>query len=108
MPGATVTFRYNPVLGTATADGTGAASLVIGDTLAPGVYTIEASSPDGRRAITTLTVVDVAPVPAPSPTDQLPSTGSDPMARLWTSLAAVLLGAALVAASRRRVRHTKG
>jgi MYXO-CTERM domain-containing protein len=73
-PGSTVTFQYNPVLGTAAANQSGIAVIVAPGMPHPGSYTVTASAADGRRAATVVTVVALTtsaptlPPSSPAPT----------------------------------------
>jgi MYXO-CTERM domain-containing protein len=77
-PGSTVTFQYNPVLGTAVANQSGVAVLVAPGMPQPGSYTVTASTADGRWATTVVTVVAATTVPTVPPTPPAPTTTQAP------------------------------
>jgi LPXTG-motif cell wall-anchored protein len=97
--GAVVSFAIESTLaGTVVANTSGAATLVASSPPVPGVYTVTASSADGRSASFELTVLAAGAV--------IPATGSDSSNMVLTAGVLVLVGAGLLgaAAIRRRSR----
>jgi len=111
-PGAVVTFRIGTnVVGTATANASGVASIVTTAPAAAGTFTVQATSttPCNLTATTSISVQAPAPattVPGPPPTvpGGLPRTGSEPMNWVRTGGIALLVGLGMVGAARLRRR----
>ena len=121
VPGASVTFTYslvpgsntaavrtpnlatNGTFGTAVADAAGTATLVATAPSLAGTFLVTASSPDGRSASTTITILALA---SGGSTSGLPTTGADFGSTTLTAGALLLVGVGLVGgvAIRRRSR----
>jgi hypothetical protein len=99
VSGAVVTFRIaSTVAGTAVANASGVATLVASSPPTAGTFTVTATSPDGRTASFTLTVLAAGA--------GIPATGTNSQSTLLTSGVLVLVGAGLLGATllRRRSR----
>jgi hypothetical protein len=88
------------VLGTGVTNASGNASIAVAAPSVPGTYTVTATTQNGACSLSASLALVVSD-PGPQVTGDLPSTGGTPWNGARVALAALAIGAALIAVTRR-------